>query len=116
MFSISPTNNINDFDEEAKLNGKGLLSNFVIPGDFVAPSTFDARSEWPTCATNVPVSDRGACASSWAFATTEAVSYRACARGTHPDILLSAQYPVSCFFSWFFDGCDGKANSYRTYL
>ena len=94
---------------------ESILKNYIIPEDFVEPVDFDARTAWPSCNANNPVQDRGDCASSWAISTTEAVSYRACAKGSYGTISLSHQYMVSCFFNQFFKGCKG-GQTWRSYF
>jgi len=76
-----------------------------VPNDL--PDNFDARTQWPNCATLKEVRDQGSCGSCWAFGAVEAMSDRICiaskgAENAH----ISAEDLVSCCSSCGF-GCDG---------
>ncbi|CAF0861990.1 unnamed protein product [Adineta steineri] len=76
-----------------------------IPNDL--PVNFDARDNWPTCATIKEVRDQGSCGSCWAFGAVEAMSDRICiaSKGAQ-NFHISAEDLTSCCSSCGF-GCDG---------
>ena len=69
--------------------------------NFQAPTSFDARVQWPDCVNYVR--DQAQCGSCWAFGASEALSDRYCIKGQK--VLLSPQYLVSCDGGNY--GCDG---------
>ena len=71
---------------------------------FTAPTSFDSRTQWPTCVH--PIRDQGQCGSCWAFAASEALSDRICiASQGAKSVVLSPQYLVDCDTSSY--GCNG---------
>merc|ERR1719174_1332174 len=59
---------------------KEIEAEFVAthgPGTTV-PTQFDAREQWPDCATMRQIKDQGHCGSCWAFGAAEAFSDRIC--------------------------------------
>ena len=73
------------------------------------PSDFDARTNWPKCATIAKVRDQSSCGSCWAFGSTEAFEDAHCV-ATGKSIEFSAQDTTACcnFFAGCFSmGCNG---------
>jgi len=87
----------------AFLNGPRLPQEVnEVSGDI--PTTFDARTTWPTCIG--AIRDQGKCGSCWAFGAVEALSDRFCIHSSsHELMLLSAQDVTSCDKSD--QGCNG---------
>jgi cathepsin B len=76
-----------------------------VPNDL--PATFDARDQWPTCASIKEVRDQGSCGSCWAFGAVEAMTDRVCiyskgAQNAH----ISAEDLLACCSECGF-GCQG---------
>jgi cathepsin B len=76
-----------------------------VPNDL--PATFDARVQWPNCASLKEIRDQGSCGSCWALAAVEAMTDRVCiasmgAQNAH----ISAEDLTACCSSCGF-GCDG---------
>jgi len=71
------------------------------------PTSFDARVQWPNCASIKEVRDQGSCGSCWAFGAVEAMSDRVCiyskgATNAH----ISAEDLLSCCAECGY-GCQG---------
>lgn len=61
------------------------------------PKEFDARQQWPQCASIGLIRDQGSCGSCWAVAATSAISDRTCiTSGGRVAPLLSALDLLSC--------------------
>jgi cathepsin B len=76
-----------------------------VPNDL--PTEFDARVQWPNCASLSEIRDQGSCGSCWALAAVEAMTDRVCvaskgAQNAH----ISAEDLTACCSSCGF-GCDG---------
>jgi cathepsin B len=72
--------------------------------DSSLPTTFDARTQWPTCVH--AIRNQAQCGSCWAFAASETLSDRFCiATSGKTNIILSPQDLVSCDKSDY--GCEG---------
>jgi cathepsin B len=72
--------------------------------DATLPTTFDSRTQWPTCVH--AIRDQAQCGSCWAFAASEVLSDRFCiATNGKTDVILSPQDLVSCDKTDY--GCDG---------
>jgi len=71
------------------------------------PDTFDAREQWPNCASLKEVRDQGSCGSCWAFGAVEAMTDRICivSKGAQ-NFHISAEDLVACCSECGF-GCDG---------
>jgi len=77
----------------------------VVPNDL--PDTFDARVQWPNCASIKEVRDQGSCGSCWAFGAVEAMTDRICiASSGAKNFHISAEDLVACCSSCGF-GCEG---------
>lgn len=76
-----------------------------VPNDL--PAEFDARTQWPNCASIKEVRDQGSCGSCWAFGAVEAMTDRICiASQGAKNFHISAEDLVSCCDECGF-GCDG---------
>jgi cathepsin B len=76
-----------------------------VPNDL--PANFDAREQWPNCASLKEVRDQGSCGSCWAFGAVEAMTDRICiASSGAQNAHISAEDLVSCCDECGF-GCDG---------
>jgi cathepsin B len=75
------------------------------------PSEFDARKQWPNCASVIGhIRDQANCGSCWAHGTTEAFNDRACINSNGSfKTLLSVSDTTGCcgFLSCFSMGCKG---------
>ena len=60
------------------------------------PESFDARTQWPQCATMRAVRDQGHCGSCWAFGAAEAFGDRYCV-ATNASVVFSPQHMVDCY-------------------
>lgn len=71
------------------------------------PESFDSRNKWPNCPTLNEIRDQGSCKSSWAVATTAAMSDRVCiySNGTE-HFHFSAVDLLSCCTNCG-NGCEG---------
>jgi cathepsin B len=71
------------------------------------PDTFDAREQWPNCASIKEIRDQGSCGSCWAFGAVEAMTDRICiaSKGAQ-NFHISADDLTACCDSCGF-GCDG---------
>jgi len=71
------------------------------------PDNFDAREQWPNCASIKEVRDQGSCGSCWAFGAVEAMTDRICivSKGAQ-NFHISAEDLVACCSECGF-GCDG---------
>lgn len=71
------------------------------------PDSFDAREQWPNCASIKEVRDQGSCGSCWAFGAVEAMTDRICivSKGAQ-NFHISAEDLVACCSECGF-GCDG---------
>jgi len=70
----------------------------------VAPDTFDARKQWPTCIHGIR--DQGQCGSCWAFGATESLEDRLCIMTSGAvNVVLGEQSMVSCDKTDY--GCNG---------
>ena len=50
------TRNIYGADQDNVGNkAEGILKNFIIPADFIPPTSYNARTEYPSCASTNPV-------------------------------------------------------------
>jgi len=76
-----------------------------VPKDL--PDNFDARTQWPNCASIKEVRDQGSCGSCWAFGAVEAMTDRICiaSKGAQ-NFHISAEDLTACCSSCGF-GCDG---------
>jgi len=76
-----------------------------VPNDL--PENFDARDQWPNCASLKEVRDQGSCGSCWAFGAVEAMTDRICivSKG-EKNFHISAEDLVACCDACGF-GCDG---------
>jgi len=73
------------------------------------PATFDARTQWPQCASVIShVRDQSNCGSCWAHGTTEAFNDRRCIK-TGDTALMSVADTTGCcgFISCLSMGCNG---------
>jgi len=75
------------------------------------PATFDARTNWPQCASVIGhIRDQSNCGSCWAHGTTEAFNDRYCIKSNGADtVLLSVADTTGCcgFLSCLSMGCNG---------
>jgi len=86
----------------AKVGGEKLPEKDVVIGD--VPSSFDARTQWPSCIG--PVLDQGHCGSCWAFGAVESLQDRLCIQSNGTiKVTLAPQDLVSCDSTN--SGCDG---------
>jgi len=70
------------------------------------PDSFDAREQWPQCASIGSIRDQGHCGSCWAFGAAEALTDRLCIQSKgQVKIALSTQDLTSCDTSNL--GCNG---------
>ncbi|XP_050439192.1 cathepsin B-like [Adelges cooleyi] len=71
------------------------------------PESFDAREQWTECQTIGHVRDQGNCGSSWAVATTSALSDRMCiaTNGEFNETLSAEELTFCCHYCGF--GCFG---------
>uniref|UniRef100_A0A669B2G7 Cathepsin B n=1 Tax=Oreochromis niloticus TaxID=8128 RepID=A0A669B2G7_ORENI len=61
------------------------------------PDSFDARKQWPNCATIQQIRDQGSCGSCWAFGAAEAISDRLCIQsGGKISVEISAEDLLAC--------------------
>ncbi|XP_061901995.1 phospholipase ABHD3-like [Entelurus aequoreus] len=61
------------------------------------PDSFDARQQWPKCATVKQIRDQGSCGSCWAFGAAEAISDRLCIHSSGEiSVEISAEDLLSC--------------------
>ena len=60
------------------------------------PESFDARTQWPQCATMRAVRDQGRCGSCWAFGAAEAFGDRYCV-ARNESVVFSPQHMVDCY-------------------
>jgi cathepsin B len=75
--------------------------------DIELPKNFDARTNWPDCASLRTIRDQSSCGSCWAFGAVEAMSDRICiASKGQLQVSISAADLLSCCKSCGF-GCDG---------
>lgn len=81
----------------------GLLNAVPIP------DSFDAREQWPECASIIGhIRDQGSCGSCWANGAAEVISDRTCiSSGGKIKLLLSVEDILSCCGFSCGDGCDG---------
>ena len=71
------------------------------------PDNFDARTQWPNCASIGEVRDQGSCGSCWAFGAVEAMTDRICISSSGKNNFhISAEDLVDCCSSCGY-GCDG---------
>jgi len=71
------------------------------------PDEFDARTQWPNCASIQEVRDQGSCGSCWAFGAVEAMTDRICiASQGKSNFHISAEDLVDCCKTCGF-GCNG---------
>jgi cathepsin B len=72
-----------------------------------APDTFDARTNWPKCASIQEVRDQATCGSCWAFGAAEAMSDRICIASDQADqTRISTEDLLDCCYSCG-QGCNG---------
>jgi len=84
------------------------LPRRIVPQlDMALPATFDARSQWPKCASIGEIRDQSACGSCWAFGAVEAATDRICIEtNATKEYHLSANDLNSCCTDCGF-GCGG---------
>jgi len=89
-------------------DGKGIkLPRRVINEMVDLPASFDAREQWPQCASISEIRDQSACGSCWAHGAVEAATDRICIETNATSIFhLSANDLNSCCDSCGF-GCGG---------
>ena len=76
----------------------------ALPKGVALPTSFNARSEWPTCIHSIR--DQGECGSCWAFSSAAFLEDRYCIDSNGAiNVRLSPQDMVSCDFSN--GGCNG---------
>lgn len=83
------------FDELKTLMGaKGFIEDNtpVAMSDDSPPTSFDARTKWPTCTKTVR--NQGNCGSCWAFGTVQVLSDRFCINSV--SVMLSVQHVIEC--------------------
>lgn len=83
------------------------LETVRLASPLAIPESFDARTNWPHCASIAEVRDQCSCGSCWAFGAAESMTDRVCigSNGKYTP-RLSAEDMNSCCFSCG-DGCDG---------
>ncbi|OZC10896.1 papain family cysteine protease [Onchocerca flexuosa] len=103
-YGLLGVNNLNNLKQLVK--GKKNLSP-TRHFDVHIPESFDAREEWPECASLRNIRDQSSCGSCWAVAAVEAMSDRICIMSKGKiQVTLSADDLLSCCKSCGF-GCYG---------
>ena len=101
-----------DLAQIKSLMGTKMDQNFnfpeaTFPENYVAPDSFDARTNWPKCQSLQEVRDQSTCGSCWAFGAAEAMSDRVCISSNQQDqTRISAEDLLECCFSCG-QGCNG---------
>ena len=68
----------------------------ALPQKKAVPESFDARKQWPQCATVQSIRDQGHCGSCWAFGAAEAYGDRYCV-ASNRSVVFSPQHMVDCY-------------------
>ncbi|VDO37771.1 unnamed protein product [Onchocerca flexuosa] len=93
-YGLLGVNNLNNLKQLVK--GKKNLSP-TRHFDVHIPESFDAREEWPECASLRNIRDQSSCGSCWAVAAVEAMSDRICIMSKGKiQVTLSADDLLSC--------------------
>merc|ERR1711976_522734 len=77
-----------------------------ISNNYVAPDSFDSRTEWSSCSSISKIWDQSNCGSCWAFATANSMSDRMCIH-KGKDFLISPEDVLSCCGFRCGFGCEG---------
>jgi len=95
---------VNHVSNSVKARKKLAKTRFL---NIQLPTKFDARTNWPECASLKNIRDQSSCGSCWAFGAVEAMSDRICiASQAKIQVSLSAADLLSCCTACGF-GCDG---------
>lgn len=78
IFNVFKINNYAVFGETMT-----YLPKLVRRRDVKIPKTFDARLQWPLCASVHRIQNQGSCGSCWAASATSAISDRICIQSNY---------------------------------